>query len=187
MRRTVDTTAGCMTYDLIHTVQAQVRAVALPGNRVHVYAPYGFSLRQADVLVQQEAETLRARLARLDGPQCVEGVAPGLQEARQCILQRLEYWHARIGGRYGTVTVGDLGIKWGACDRMHNLSFNRRLLLAQPEAQDYVVIHELCHLHEFSHSARFWRMVREQMPEYEAWKKWLSDHKQELMNGPTTD
>ena len=182
MRRTVNTAAGPMTYDLIRTVQAQPRAVALPGNAVHVYAPYSFSLRQADALVQQEAEALRARLVRLDGPQCIDAPPQDLQAAaQQRILQRLDYWHARIGGQYGAVTVGDLGIKWGACDRMHNLSFNRQLYLAQPEALDYVVIHELCHLHEFSHSARFWRMVKEHMPEYEAWKKWLSDHKQELM------
>ena len=38
----------------------------------------------------------------------------------------------------------------------------------------------MCHLIEFNHSARFWMLVKQQMPEYEYWKKWLKDHGKEL-------
>ena len=102
--------------------------------------------------------------------------------ARERIMQRLAHWHKRIGGEYAGVTVCDLGIKWGACSQEKALSFSPKLILAQPEALDYVVIHELCHLHEFSHSARFWNFVRAQMADYECWKGWLQTHKQELMH-----
>ena len=52
--------------------------------------------------------------------------------------------------------------------------------MAPPQVLDYVVIHELCHLHEFNHSARFWRLVEGVMPDYEVWKKWLKKHGTEL-------
>ena len=101
--------------------------------------------------------------------------------ARRRIAERLPYWHARISGEYVAAAVEEMGVKWGACTQARALSFNYRLILAPPEALDYVIIHELCHLHEFSHSPRFWHMVKAQMPDYEAWKKWLSDHKSELV------
>ena len=52
--------------------------------------------------------------------------------------------------------------------------------MAPPQALEYVVIHELCHLIEFNHSPRFWRLVETHMPEYECWKKWLKAHGSEL-------
>ena len=44
------------------------------------------------------------------------------------------------------------------------LSFNWRLALAPLEVLDYVVVHELCHLREPNHSARFWRAGRVSTP-----------------------
>ena len=52
--------------------------------------------------------------------------------------------------------------------------------MAPPPVLDYVVIHELCHRLEFNHSPRFWSLVESQMPEYEAWKKWLKGHAEDL-------
>lgn len=184
MKRTVSTSSGGLQYDLIRTTHNEARVLALPGGEVRLYAPAGLSLKDADALVRQNAQTLCARCAALDAP--VTGV-PGAAEqlmaaAQERIMQRLEYFHAHIGGQYTSVSASELGIKWGACSHAHELSFNWRLILAPEEALDYVVIHELCHLHEFSHSSRFWRMVQKHMPEYEAWKKWLSDHKQELLS-----
>lgn len=196
MRRTMETSAGRISYELIRTVHPQARAAALPGGRVCVYAPAGFTLRQADALVQKQADALLDRLARLDGPQCVggrallEGVVYDLHAetsraqlhalAAQRITQRLAHYHALIGGEYASVSVEEMGVKWGVCTQSRKLHFNYRLILAPPEALDYVVIHELCHLHEFSHSPRFWRLVQAQMPDYKAWKAWLAAHKSEL-------
>ena len=78
------------------------------------------------------------------------------------------------------MTVRDQRSRWGSCSSKHNLNFNWKLILAPPQALDYVVVHELCHLHEFNHSLRFWRLVESQMPDYEAWKKWLKIHGSEL-------
>ena len=52
--------------------------------------------------------------------------------------------------------------------------------MAPPEALDYVVVHELCHLYEFNHSPRFWALVENQLPDYAVWKKWLKQHAEDL-------
>ena len=102
------------------------------------------------------------------------------QRALERIRERLSVYGPRSGGEFGRVAVRDQRSRWGSCSSKHNLNFNWKLIMAPPQVLDYVVIHELCHLHEFNHSARFWKLVSAQMPDYEAWKKWLKLHGEEL-------
>ena len=96
------------------------------------------------------------------------------------IRARLDYYVPRVGRAPGRVAIRDQKSRWGSCSQKGNLNFNWKLIMAPPQALDYVVIHELCHLHEFNHSPRFWALVEAQMPEYEVWKKWLKTHKEDM-------
>lgn len=96
------------------------------------------------------------------------------------IRERLTEYAPGVGVPYGRVAIRDQRSRWGSCSSKKNLNFNWKLIMAPPEALNYVVIHELCHLIEFNHSARFWSMVQARMPEYEYWKKWLKAHGGEL-------
>ena len=96
------------------------------------------------------------------------------------IRERLDYYAPRIGVAFGRVAIRDQKSRWGSCSRKGNLNFNWKLIMAPPQALDYVVIHELCHRIEFNHSPRFWSLVEGQMPEYEVWKKWLKGHAEDL-------
>lgn len=57
---------------------------------------------------------------------------------------------------------------WGSCSTGQNLNFSVRLFFAPEDVIDYVVIHELAHLVEMNHSARFWKIVEDIMPDYES-------------------
>jgi len=46
-------------------------------------------------------------------------------------------------------------------------------MMAPPEQLEYVVVHELCHVKEKNHSARFWNLVGELMPGYQVHRKSL--------------
>jgi predicted metal-dependent hydrolase len=48
--------------------------------------------------------------------------------------------------------------------------------MAPPETLDYLVIHELAHLHEMNHSKRFWTRVAQHCPDWKAHRRWLRDH-----------
>ena len=96
------------------------------------------------------------------------------------IRERLDLYAPRIGVTFGRVAIRDQKSRWGSCSRKGNLNFNWKLIMAPPPVLDYVVIHELCHRLEFNHSPRFWSLVERQMPEYEAWKKWLKGHADDL-------
>lgn len=100
--------------------------------------------------------------------------------ALERIRERLSYYAPRVGKTPGRVTIREQKSRWGSCSQKGNLNFNWKLIMAPPQVLDYVVIHELCHLHEFNHSPRFWALVAAQQPDYEVWKKWLKAHAEDL-------
>jgi hypothetical protein len=122
------------------------------GNRSIVLVPAG--------LPADEEERLVARLlARLDARE-VRRRAPGDDE----LLRRARDLSRRyLGGRPRPATVRWSTVqqrRWGSCtpsDR--SIRISSRLHGMPPWVLDYVLIHELAHLLEANHSARFWAEV----------------------------
>ena len=57
--------------------------------------------------------------------------------------------------------------KWGYCNaRQKIVKLNFDLIYYSIDEIDYVIIHELCHLLEFNHSPRFWKLVKKYKPNY---------------------
>ena len=102
------------------------------------------------------------------------------RQAQTAFRARLEQLIKPYGFVYGRVSVKGQKSRWGSCSRQGNLNFNWRLLLAPPAVLDYVVIHELCHLKEMNHSARFWQLVARTCPDYATHRRWLRLHGREL-------
>jgi predicted metal-dependent hydrolase len=73
--------------------------------------------------------------------------------------------------------------RWGSCGVRDDINLNWLLILAPPSVLEYVVVHELCHLRHRNHSAAFWDLVAEHMPDYQQHRKWLKQHGQRLMQG----
>ena len=96
------------------------------------------------------------------------------------IRERLDHYIPRVGRAPGRIAIRDQKSRWGSCSQKGNVNFNWKLIMAPPQALDYVVVHELCHLYEFNHSPRFWQLVERQLPDYEVWKKWLKSHTEDM-------
>jgi len=65
---------------------------------------------------------------------------------------------------------------WGSCSTKGNVNLSTRLLFAPDAVIDYVIIHELSHMIEMNHSPRFWKIVRDAMPDYKDKEAWLKKH-----------
>lgn len=99
-----------------------------------------------------------------------------VERARKKIDERLAHFIPLIGRAPNRVAIRDQKTRWGSCSSGNNLNFNYKLIMAPPEALDYVVIHELCHLYEFNHSAKFWKRVSLFQSDYLIWKRWLKEN-----------
>ena len=72
--------------------------------------------------------------------------------------------------------VQDLGYRWGSCGKGEYLYFHWKTILLPPRIAEYVVIHELAHLHEPHHTQRFWRRVERALLDFELRKAWLAEN-----------
>ncbi len=120
---------------------------------------------------------------------CVAGHAPHIdrrigdflrREARRD-LEATSLRYARdLGLAVRRVTVRDQSSRWGSCSTTGMLSFSWRLILAPSQVLDYLAAHEVAHLVEMNHSARFWRVVQRICPHHNSAKAWLDAHGADL-------
>lgn len=86
---------------------------------------------------------------------------------------RVDYFAPKVGVRVTGIKIKDLGYRWGSCGTKGVLNFHFRCMMAPLKVIDYVVVHELCHLHYRNHSDAFWNEVDKVMPDYAERKDWL--------------
>ena len=54
--------------------------------------------------------------------------------------------------------------RWGSCSRQGRINLSARLLWLEPSEVNYVLHHELNHLHHFDHSPAFWQALETRLP-----------------------
>lgn len=86
------------------------------------------------------------------------------------IANRQAFWQAKVGKSAVSITPYRMKTRWGSCSTQAK-TIRLSIWLAQfpPSCAEYVLVHELCHLHEANHSARFWACVEKAMPDYKIW------------------
>ncbi|MFH1534164.1 MAG: M48 family metallopeptidase [Nitrospirota bacterium] len=77
---------------------------------------------------------------------------------------------------YNMVRFKRVSSRFGSCSSKGNINIALRLLFSPREIFRYVCIHELAHLKEMNHSAVFWALVEEAMPEYKDAERWLRNN-----------
>lgn len=77
--------------------------------------------------------------------------------------------------RHGRVTIKSQKTRWGSCSSKKNINLNWRLIKAPRFVQDYIFVHEMCHLVHLNHSPRFWALVDSHFPRRPEAEQWLRD------------
>lgn len=95
------------------------------------------------------------------------------EEARRLVKERLAYWNGYYKHPLRKIFIKQHRSRWGSCSERGNLNFNYKIIFLPPALQDYVVVHELCHLREFNHSPAFWALVEQTLPDYLARRRAL--------------
>lgn len=89
------------------------------------------------------------------------------------LSKRVKYFANKVGVSPGKTYVKDIGYRWASCLKNGDLHFHWKCLMAPLTVIDYIVVHELCHLHHRDHSVAFWNEVDKVMPDYQQRKEWL--------------
>ncbi len=138
------------------------------------------------VIEREAPSTVEWRANRL-----ILGVRPGTRPERRAEI--LEAWHReqlravaapmaaqlenRIGVRHKALFIQHMRTRWGSCNpRTASIRLNTDLAKEPPQCLEYILVHELMHLIEPTHNARFvelmdrhlpgWRQQREELNRY---------------------
>lgn len=93
------------------------------------------------------------------------------------LQQRTIYWNEiYFKERIEKIDIKHTVSRWGSCSSSRKISFSTKLLLLPASVIDYVIVHELAHLKEMNHSAKFWKHVENAMPDYKIHRDWLKQY-----------
>ena len=95
--------------------------------------------------------------------------------AEKKLPKTLDKWAEICELPYKTLRIKDLKSRWGSCSTQRNINLNWQLLFLEQTLIDYVVIHELMHLHEMNHSKRFWNWVSKYYPDHKLARKKIKE------------
>ena len=173
-------------YQIIKSDRKTIAIQIKPDGQIVVRCPKRMRVEEAKRFVESKADWIEKHLAKRT-PQDVMKYTPKeieqLREAaRKLVTERVRYYAPIVGVTYGQIAIRTQHTRWGSCSSKGNLNFNCLLTLVPPEVLDYVVVHELCHRKELSHSDRFLNEVRQITPNYKVQRKWLKDNGSPLIS-----
>ena len=88
------------------------------------------------------------------------------QQAIALFAARLAHYAPQLGVRPSSLKLSNAASRWGSATSQGGIRLHWRLVQMPPQLLDYVVVHELAHLHEMNHSPRFWGLVEKILPDY---------------------
>ena len=175
-----------MEYTIIRSDRKSVTIQITPDGKVLVRCPKGAKNRDIQAVVEAKRDWIESNLREIAArPVMPKLTRPQLkalaQQAADTLPRLAQQYAARVGVTYGRISIRAQRTRWGSCSSEGNLNFNCLLMLAPPQVQAYVVVHELCHRKQMNHSDRFWQEVARVMPDYRIHKQWLKDNGSSLM------
>ena len=102
------------------------------------------------------------------------------EKAREHIAGRIGEIAPLMGVKPAKIHIGSARRSWGSCNAKGCLSFSWRIMMAPPEAVDYVIVHELAHLKHLDHSKAFWAVVAKIIPDWKGRRQTLRQLQKKL-------
>ncbi|WP_460448243.1 M48 family metallopeptidase [Alsobacter sp. SYSU BS001988] len=98
------------------------------------------------------------------------------REAKRDLDHAVAVHAGALGVKAAKITLRDTRSRWGSCSSTGRLNFSWRLIFTPPFVLDYLAAHEVGHLKEMNHSARFWRIVHRLCQRTDDAEAWLKRH-----------
>ena len=143
--------------------RAGLRRVSLLVSRekgIRITLPFWVSYDQAIRFYISRKQWVKDTLAKLqDAPvpkQLSKDEVQSLaHDAAAYLPDRLAFLASQYGFTYSSLRLKFNRTNWGSCSTRKNINLNICLMNLPPLMRDYVMLHELCHLHHQDHSEAF--------------------------------
>lgn len=94
-------------------------------------------------------------------------------QARADIGRWLPRYLPRLPAAPSRIRLRQMSSQWGSLAPGGAMSLDLSLVLGEPDAFEYVLVHELCHLIHANHSPAFWREVELRCPDWRRHRKYF--------------
>lgn len=150
----------------------RLRIIIRPDGRITVSTPSYATKKNIEKFVNEKIEWIAKILSgcKPENPQnklnaekeYILNKANALRLARK----KIAFFAEKYNLKPKKIFIRNQSTRWGSCSAKGNLNFNYRFVFLPENLQDYLIVHELCHLAEMNHSDRFWSLVSQTIPDY---------------------
>ena len=96
-------------------------------------------------------------------------------QLKVAVVPLIAKWEPLMGVRVGRIFVQRMKTKWGSCTPgARNIRLNTELAKKPPECLEYIVVHEMAHIVEPTHNARFMALMELYMPGWQFYREMLN-------------
>jgi predicted metal-dependent hydrolase len=127
-------------------------SVTLPYIMPYAAAQAFFLLKREWILETMARQKERVRNTAIPSSAEIEALR---SQAKAELPPRLSVLAARYGFSYNKVTIKHNATNWGSCSSRGNINLNLNIVRLPRVLQDYVLLHELCHLRHQDHGHAF--------------------------------
>jgi predicted metal-dependent hydrolase len=96
-------------------------------------------------------------------------------QLKQAVTPLISKWQPQIGVKVERLFVQRMKTKWGSCNpKSGNIRLNTDLAKKPPECLEYILVHEMVHLLEPTHNARFVSLMDSFVPKWQFYRESLN-------------
>ena len=167
-----------MEYNVIYSARKTI-AISIVDCKLIVRAPYKTPKKILKQIVAKHRQWIDKHIATQQKKHDLiknltdEDIKRLKREARTYFAEKTAYFADIMGLTYGRMSITSASKRFGSCSNKGNICFSYRLMLYPEEAREYVIVHELAHLTQMNHSARFYSIIESVLPDYKARKRLL--------------
>lgn len=170
-------------YELVRSERRTLSAEITPNGKLLVRAPRRMKLYEIEKFLSDKEywivthlERAQNRDVRFDRDRYTElEIQEMKRRTAQIVIPLVEKYKHLVGVEPSSVKINRAKKRYGSCGPNNGINFSCFLSLYPIEAIEYVVVHELCHILEHNHSARFYAEIERVMPDYLVRCKLLRD------------
>jgi len=153
--------------------------VSIPDGEVLVSAPFHAKQSVIHAFVVSKTDWIRRQQQLAVGLPAPLTAGPETErlrrEMRESVPPLMEYWADRMDLDMPRLSLRRMTSRWGTCNSVkRHVTLNLELGSRDPELLEYVIVHELAHLHEPNHSKRFYAVMDKYLPGWQAKRRELN-------------
>ncbi len=154
-------------YNLVRSRRRTLSLLVREDGSIEIRCPLHCSKAQIDQFINDKSDWIIRK--RRENRDIIKVSAPAHDQkaaAADLLKQRCEkviIGHALR--RPTALAIRDQRSRWGSCSSRGRVALNIRCIHLPEHLQDYVILHELCHLHHMNHGPDFWRLLESYLPD----------------------